>query len=66
MSEEMPMKLTLTEKIIGVVLIIVGVIVISYSLNPPAGDISVLSGIFVAIGFVVTATGIFMIIVKGE
>jgi hypothetical protein len=66
MSKEIPMKLTITEKIIGLVLIIVGAIVISYSLNLPAGDIKVLSGIFIAIGFVIALAGILLLIVKGE
>ena len=66
MSKEIPMKLTIAEKIIGLVLIIVGAIVISYSLNLPTGDINILSGIFIAIGFVIALAGILLLIVKGE
>jgi protein-S-isoprenylcysteine O-methyltransferase Ste14 len=66
MSKEIPMKLTITEKIIGLVLVIVGAIVTSYSFNLPAGDINVLSGIFVLIGFVIALAGILLLIVKGE
>ena len=66
MSEETPIQLTLAEKIIGLVLIIIGAIVITYSLNPPAGDISHFSGIFVVVGSVVVVTGIFLLIIKGE
>jgi protein-S-isoprenylcysteine O-methyltransferase Ste14 len=66
MSKEIPMKLTITEKIIGLVLVIVGAIVTSHSFNLPAGDINVLSGIFVLIGFVIALAGILLLIVKGE
>ena len=37
-----------------------------YSLNPPAGDISLFSSIFVAVGLVVVASGLFLFIVKSE
>lgn len=66
MSEEMPIKLALAEKIIGLVLVIIGAIVISYSLNPPAGDIGNFSGVFVFIGSLVVITGIFLLVIKGE
>jgi len=66
MSEEMPIGLTVAEKVIGLILIIIGAIVTYYSLNPPAGDISHFSGIFVALGLVVAVTGFFLFIVKSE
>ena len=66
MSEELPIGLTVAEKLIGLILIIIGAIVTSYSLNPPAGDISHFSGIFVAIGLVVAVTGFFLFITKSE
>ena len=66
MSEEMPLRLTIAEKLIGLILIIIGAIVTYYSLNPPAGDISNFSNIFVAVGLVVVATGLFLFIVKSE
>jgi len=66
MSEEMPLRLTIAEKLIGLILIIIGVIVTYYSLYPPAGDISHFSSIFVAVGLVVVASGLFLFIVKSE
>ncbi|MCW4014820.1 MAG: hypothetical protein NWF06_00445 [Candidatus Bathyarchaeota archaeon] len=66
MSEEMPIGLTLAEKIVGLVLIIIGAIVTIYSIDPPAGDISHFAGIFVIVGVAVTVTGIFLLITKGE
>ena len=66
MSEDVPIRITIAEKIIGLVLIIIGAIVISYSLNPPPGDISHFSGIFVFIGALLVIIGIFLIVIKGE
>jgi hypothetical protein len=66
MSEDVPMKLTLAEKIVGLVLIIVGALTTYYSLNPPPGDISEFSGILIVIGLVVVVAGFFLLIVKGE
>ena len=66
MSEDVPMKLTLAEKLIGLVLIIVGALTTYYSLNPPSGDISEYSGVLVIMGLVVVVAGFFLLIVKGE
>ena len=66
MSEDAPMKLTLAEKIIGLVLIIVGALTTYYSLNSPPGDINEFSGVLVIMGLVVAITGFFLLIVKGE
>lgn len=66
MSEDVPIRITIAEKIIGLVLIIIGAIVISYSINPPAGDISHFSGVFVFIGSLLVIIGIFLIVIKGE
>ncbi|PVX25513.1 MAG: hypothetical protein CW691_04295 [Candidatus Bathyarchaeum sp.] len=66
MSMELPLGLTVTEKIVGLVLIIIGAIVTFYSLDPPAGDISHFSGIFVIIGLVVAVAGFFLFIAKSE
>ena len=66
MSAEMPIGLTVVEKLFGLILIIIGAIVAYSSINPPAGDISHFSGIFVAIGLVIAAIGIFIFIAKTE
>ena len=52
MSEDVPMKLTLAEKLIGLVLIIVGALTTYYSLNLPPGETSEFSGIMIIIGSV--------------
>lgn len=65
MSEEMPLTLTLAEKIVGLVLIIIGAVIAYNALNPPSG-ISLFSGIFVVIGAVVVITGFFLLLIKGE
>jgi len=66
MSEDVPIGLTVAEKIFGLIFIIIGAIVAFYSSNPPAGDISHFSGIFTATGLVIVAVGIFLVIAKTE
>ena len=66
MSEHMPIGLTVTEKLFGLILTIIGVIVVYSSLNPPAGDISHFSSIFVVTGVVIAMIGIFLFIAKAE
>ena len=64
MSEDIPIGLMVAEKIFGLILIIIGAIVTYHSMNPPAGDISNFAGIFVVIGVVIVAAGIFLVVVK--
>lgn len=66
MSENVPIGLTVAEKIFGLILTIIGTVFVYYSINVPAGDISHFSGIFTVAGLVVLAVGIFLIIVKSE
>ena len=66
MSEEAPIGLAVAEKIIGLVLIILGAVVAYYSANPPADDISNFAGIFTAAGLVTVAAGAFLLIAKTE
>jgi len=66
MSEDVPIGLAVAEKLVGLVLIIIGAIVAYYSSNPPAGDISHFSGMFTAVGLVSVAVGIFLLIAKTE
>ena len=66
MSEHMPIGLTVTEKLFGLILTIVGAIVVYSSINPPAGDIRHFSGIFVVAGVVIAMIGIFLLIAKAE
>ena len=66
MSKEAPVILTLAEKILGIVLIILGAIIAYYSIGATGGDFSHLSGLFTVAGLVIAAIGIFMFITKHE
>ncbi|MEJ2242595.1 MAG: hypothetical protein P8Y18_10720 [Candidatus Bathyarchaeota archaeon] len=66
MSENLPTGLFVSEKLFGLVLIIVGAIVANSSLNPPPGDIRYFSGIFTFIGLIVLVVGLFLIVTKTE
>jgi VIT1/CCC1 family predicted Fe2+/Mn2+ transporter len=66
MSEDAPIGLAVAEKLVGLILIIVGAVVAYSSSNPPAGDISHFSGMFTAAGLVIVAVGIFLVIAKAE
>jgi len=66
MSKDVPVGLAVAEKLVGLILIIIGAIVAYYSINPPAGDISQFSGMFTAAGLVIVAIGIFLVIAKTE
>jgi hypothetical protein len=66
MSMDMPIGLTVVEKLFGLILIIVGAIVTYFSINPPAGDISHFAGIFAVAGVVVLGIGIFLLLTKAE
>ena len=66
MIEDVPIGLAVAEKLVGLILIIIGAIVAYYSINPPAGDTSHFSGVFVAAGLVIVAIGIFLVIAKTE
>ena len=64
MTEDRPMVLAIIEKLLGLILIIVGALVAFDSTNPPAGDISQFSAIFTVIGIVILAAGVFLLIAK--
>jgi hypothetical protein len=66
MSEDLPIGLTVAEKILGLILIIIGAIIAYYSVNVPTGDISRFSDIFTIISLVIVAIGIFLVIAKIE
>ena len=66
MSMEIPLGLTLVEKVFGLILIIIGAIFTNASLTPPAGDISHFSSIFVLSGLIIAGIGIFLLISKAE
>ena len=66
MSTEMPLSLAVTEKLFGLVLVIIGAFFSYTSLTPPSGDISHFSSIFVVLGVVIAVAGIFLLISKAE
>jgi hypothetical protein len=66
MSEETPIGLAFLEKVLGIVLLILGAVITYYSTVPPEGDVSHLSGIFTVAGLVVAGAGILLIIAKNK
>ena len=66
MSEDTPLGLTIITKIVGLVLIIIGVAIAYYSSDLPAGAISNFSIIFVGIGVVVGVVGFILLLVRGQ
>ena len=66
MSVNLPIGLSVIERIVGIILIIIGAIVINSSLTPPTGDISHFANLFTLLGIVVVIVGIFLIVTKTE
>jgi hypothetical protein len=66
MSTDLPIGLTVFEKVFGLVLVILGAIVAYSSIYPPAGDIQHFSGLFVVAGVVLAILGLFLLITKTE
>jgi hypothetical protein len=66
MSADMPLGLSVTEKLIGLALIILGAFFSYISLTPPAGDISLFSNIFLLVGIIIAIAGGFLLIPRGE
>ena len=66
MSKETPVVVALAEKILGVVLIILGAIIAYYSTIATGSDFSQLSGLFTFAGLVIAVIGVFMLIAKHE
>lgn len=66
MSEDVPIGLTITEKLVGLILIILGAISVYFFNNAPAGDISYFAGLFTTAGFVVIAAGLILLVAKTE
>ena len=66
MSEDTPIALTLITKIVGLILIIIGVATAYYSSDPQTGAISNFAGVFVGIGVAVAIVGFFLLLVRGQ
>jgi hypothetical protein len=67
MSKDVPIGLTVIEKLFGLALIIIGAIAVYFFSSPPAvGDVSYFANIFTATGFAVIAAGILLLIAKTE
>ena len=67
MSEEMPAGVLLAEKLVGLILIIIGAVVAYFTAtNPPPGDISNFLNYFITAGIVLVGIGIFLVLAKTE
>ena len=67
MSEEKPIGLSIAEKFFGLLVILIGALTINFTYNDPPGDaVAPFSGIFIAAGFVLIATGVFFVLAKTE
>ena len=67
MSREVPVGLTVAEKFLGLLIIIIGAIMIYVThTNPPTYPVAAYSGIFMAAGILLIALGIFLILAKAE
>jgi len=66
-SREVPVGLTVAEKFLGLLIIIIGAIMIYVTHNnPPTYPVAAYSGIFMAAGILLIALGIFLILAKAE
>ncbi len=67
MSEEKPLGLTITEKFLGLLVILIGALTINFTYNdPPGGVVAPFSGIFIAASIVLIAIGIILVLAKTE
>jgi len=67
MSKEAPTGLSIAEKFLGLLTILIGAIAIYVTrTNPPTGQIARFSGIFIAAGFVLIGLGVFLVLAKAE
>jgi hypothetical protein len=67
MSEEKPLGLTIAEKFLGLLVILIGALTINFTYNdPPGGVVKPFSGIFIAASIVLIAIGIFLALAKTE
>lgn len=65
MSEGMPFGLTFAEKILGIIIALIGLILAYYSLNSP--DVSgIARGFFIAGGIILIMLGLLLLIAKTE
>ena len=67
MSEEKPIGLTIAEKFLGLLVILIGALTVNFTYNDPPEDIvAPFSGIFIAAGIALIAIGVFLILAKTE
>jgi hypothetical protein len=63
MSEEVPTGLLVAEKLVGIILIIIGAVVTYLtSTGPPAGDAGTYSSLFIVFGVILLIIGVFLLI----
>jgi hypothetical protein len=66
MSEEMPLGVVVIEKILGLVLLIIGVAIAYAATTITSGDIVNYSGMFVILGIVVAVAGVILLVFRGK
>jgi hypothetical protein len=67
MRAKKPMALNFTEKFLGVLIIVIGALTVNFTYsNPPEEMGAPLMGIFIAVGIVLIAIGVFLVLVKAE
>ena len=67
MSEEKPIGLTIAEKFLGLLVILIGALTVNFTYNyPPEDIVTPFAGIFIAAGIALIAIGVFLILAKTE
>jgi hypothetical protein len=67
MSEEKPIGLTIAEKFLGLLVILIGALTINFTYNDPPEDmVAPFAVIFIAAGIALLAIGVFLILAKTE
>ena len=67
MSEEKPLGLTIAEKFLGLLVILIGALTINFTYNdPPGGIVAPFSGVFIVASIALIAIGILLVLAKTE
>ena len=67
MRSTKPMIINFTEKLLGVLIIVIGALTVNFTYsNPPEEMGAPLVGIFIAVGIAIILIGVFLILVKAE
>ena len=67
MSEEKPIGLTVAEKFLGLLVILIGALTVNFTYNdPPENVVAPFAGVFIVAGIALIAIGVFLILAKTE